>query len=72
MSDCPACGHRLTQIESQTSAGLCFDCGVTAWGVWHCLLCGMPQVVYKPHGGFVSHRCEFCGWDEAETVLERP
>jgi hypothetical protein len=35
------------------------------FGVWHCLLCGMPKAVYEPpRSGLIRYRCDFCGWDE--------
>jgi hypothetical protein len=45
----------------------CDDCWehVSDWspfGVWHCLLCHMPQAFID--GGIGKKRCDFCGWDE--------
>jgi hypothetical protein len=39
------------------------ECNWSPFGVWHCLLCRMPQASFD--GGMAPHRCEFCGWDEA-------
>jgi hypothetical protein len=36
--------------------------------VWHCPLCHMPQSGFMTQ--LESHRCEFCGWDEATECVK--
>jgi hypothetical protein len=58
-----ACKH----CGAMRECDLCWE-HVSDWspfGVWHCLLCRMPQAIYHPHGaGMGPTRCDFCGWDE--------
>lgn len=60
-----------SQCGSMTECDECWEhvCDWSPFGVWHCLLCRMPQFFID--GGLAPIRCEYCGWDEAtecETI----
>jgi hypothetical protein len=63
---CPHCG-------AMTHCDVCWE-HVETWspfGVWHCLLCRMPQAIYCAEGaGCDPVRCDFCGWDEATETTK--
>ena len=50
---------------------VCDDCWEhcsdwSPFGIWHCLVCRMPQAIYSAEGaGIDPVRCQFCGFDES-------
>jgi len=64
------------QCGQMRECDLCWE-HVQDWspfGIWHCLLCHMPQAIYDARGaGIGPVRCDFCGWDETtETTSSDP
>lgn len=59
---CPHCDEANSCSEECKDANRDWS----PFGVWHCLLCQMPQSIYDPKGfGMDPIRCDYCGWDEA-------
>ena len=64
------------QCGEMSECDICWE-HVSSWspfGIWHCLLCHMPQAIYDNRGaGIGPVRCDFCVWDEkTETTSNCP
>lgn len=64
---------KCAQCGSKVHCDVCWE-HVESWspfGIWHCLVCRMPQFMYDARGAsWKVMRCDFCGWDEAVSTTK--
>jgi len=63
--------HPCKQCGAMEECDICWDHvrDFSPFGVWHCLLCRMPKVVYGDE--IRMPICDFCGWGkEGEDVVK--